>query len=1049
MKKIFYRRFLIAAAALAIAMPSLAIPAKPGVMTIVQPDGTELAVQLRGDERHHCYFTEDGFPIVRQNGYFYYAQIDEADQSIAATSMRVSNVDMRSAQETAYVASAPRTRMLTLLDAQAQKANASVRKAPARAQAGPGLFDENNFPANGKRKAIVILVEYTDVKFQLSDPHDYFSRMLTESGFSDYNGTGSCHDFFYQNSKGQFDPEFDLYGPITLAHNRAYYGGNGWGGDDQRPAEMVIEACDQLDDTVDFSEYDNNGDGYVDNIFIFYAGMGEASGGPAESVWPHSWNVTYATSVPQIHDGVQIDKYGCSNEWSNGRPDGIGTFVHEFSHVIGLPDLYATSYTSAFTPGAWSTLDYGPYNNDGCTPPNYSAFERYALGWLEPKVLTGPANVRLKTIDNNEACIIKTSDENEFFLFENRQQTGWDAYIPGHGMLVWHIDYEPSVWNNNTVNNSASHQYVDLEEADGTQSEYNRDGDAFPGTSGKTSFTDTTKPSMKSWNNVGQQKPITEITETNGVISFKVCGGLPDVTGVEITGITDITPVSAVASWTADENAVSYLVTCYTKSVIGDRETRSIAGDWQKKDVGNVLSVTIDGLQPLTEYYVEVCSTNGADISQPSEPKSFTTLEPTFDLTAPLATEATEITDSSFVANWQPLNGAAEYLLDVYSMQPTGEGILDVCDFTNGVKDLPDGWTSSSKSSYANTAYSGQAIPALRLTNDQAYVMSPTYADDIVSVSFWHRGSNVPEGNTIKVMASAAGQYVEIATVPVVNEAGGAVNELVDIPLGTRCIRIVYDAPAKGAIAIDDIVIGHGLQYDLLPVVQSASAGAKLSMAVSGLEPATEYFYTVTASDGQQLSLSSNTVKAVTLAKTSGDPTFDRLAPVALEATEVTDSSFVANWQAMDGAVEYFVSVYAAARDEEGAKVAVLESASAGAELSMAVKGLDASTEYVYVVTASDGSLVSLPSAQVAVTTLKREINGIASASAARAIRVDGKRVAIAAEPGQTVIACDTQGRVLYRGITGSDGRLTFDLPSSGIAIIRVGSTARAVGAGR
>ncbi|MDE7376234.1 MAG: M6 family metalloprotease domain-containing protein [Muribaculaceae bacterium] len=1043
MKKYILHKITVAAAACALAIPALAIPAKPGIMTIKQPDGTELAVQLRGDERHHCYFTPDGFPIVEQNGYFYYAKIDESAQSLEATAMRVSNVDMRTAAEAAYISTAPRQQMLTVLDSQAQKANATVKKAPSRAPQraaqGPGLFNENNFPANGKRKAIVILVEYKDHKFNLADPHDYFSRMLMEPGFSDYGGTGSCHDFFVQNSKGQFDPEFDLYGPITLSQNRSYYGGNDWSGNDQHPEQMVIEACNQLDATVDFSQYDNNGDGFVDNIFVFYAGMGEANGGSSDTVWPHSWNITSGTYIPYIYDGVQIDKYGCSNEWEGGKPDGIGTFVHEFSHVMGLPDLYATSYTSSFTPGAWSALDYGPYNNEGCTPPNYGAFERYALGWMEPRELTGATNVRLNTIDNNEACIIKTSKDNEFFLFENRQQTGWDTFVPGHGMLVWHVDYNESVWDSNKVNNTPSHQYVDIEEADGTQTDYTRDGDAFPGTKGVTSFTDTTRPSMKSWNNVGQQKPITEITETNGIITFKVCGGLPDVNGVAVTGVADITPVSAVASWTADENASSYLVTCYSKVAIEGREdAHVIAGDWQKKDVGNVLTVTIDGLQPLTEYFVEVCSTNGADISDPSEPVVFTTAEPTFDLLTPVAVEASEVTDSSFVANWQGLDGAVEYLVDVYSVLPTGESELDVCDFADGVKDLPAGWVSSSKSSYANSAYSGQAVPSLRLTTDQAYVMSPTYADDICSISFWHRGSNVPEGNSIKVMASVGGQYVEIANVPVVNEAGGLVTEINDVPLGVRSVRIVYDAPSKAAIAIDDITIGHGLKYDLMPVVKDASAGAALSLAITGLEPSTEYFYSVVASDGSLQSKTSNTIKVVTLEKSSDEPTFDQLAPVALEATEVTDSSFVANWQAMDGAVEYFVSVYAVG--EGAAKTPVLESASAGADLSMTVTGLSQLTAYVYVVTASDGTLTSLPSAEVAVATLEGEHDGIASATAAGAIKVDGKSVSIAAEPGQSVTVCDPQGRTLYRGITGADGRLAFDLLTSGIAILRVGN---------
>ena len=307
----------------------------------------------------------------------------------------------------------------------------------------------------------------------------------------------------------------------------SYYGGNDAVYDeDEHPEEMAIEACQQLDATVDFSQYDRDGDGYIDNVFIFYAGRGEADGGGDNTVWPHAWNVTSATNTPYVFDGVRLDSYGCTNEWTrDNRPDGVGTFIHEFSHVMGLPDLYSTDYSDAFTPGEWSALDYGPYNNDGCTPPLYGAFERYALGWMSPRVLDAATDVTLNPIGENEACMIPTSDSNEFFLLENRQQTGWDTYIPGHGMLVWHVLYDSGVWNKNEVNNDENKQYVDIEEADGKQTESTRAGDAFPGTSGKTSFTDTTKPSMKTWKGKSLNMPLTEIAENDGVITFKVKGG--------------------------------------------------------------------------------------------------------------------------------------------------------------------------------------------------------------------------------------------------------------------------------------------------------------------------------------------------------------------------------------------------------------------------------------------------------------------------------------------------------------------------------------------
>ena len=140
---------------------------------------------------------------------------------------------------------------------------------------------------------------------------------------------------------------------------------------------MVIEACRQLNPEIDFSQYDLDNDQYIDNVFIFYAGQGEASGGSSDCVWPHSWEVEIAEMGSQhIFDNVHLNRYACSNEWELSalgygyRPVGIGTFIHEFSHVMGLPDLDSTQYVEdTFTPGAWSVMDYGPYNNYGCTPP--------------------------------------------------------------------------------------------------------------------------------------------------------------------------------------------------------------------------------------------------------------------------------------------------------------------------------------------------------------------------------------------------------------------------------------------------------------------------------------------------------------------------------------------------------------------------------------------------------------------------------------------------------------------------------------------------------
>lgn len=877
-------------------MPAAAVPAKPGITMVQQADGTELPVRIMGDERSHFYLSDDGYLLINDKDTYYYGDVD-AQGDIVRSNIRATASQLRDGVARQFVQQVDMNRVYERLNARAAAARNVIATASADGpRKGPGLFAETNFPAKGHQKAIVVLVEYTDTKFQVEDPHSYFSRMLNEPGFSDYGGTGSAVDFFRENSLDQFIPEFDVFGPITLSQKMSYYGGNDWYGDDQRPEEMIIEACQLLDDSVDFSEYDRDGDGYIDNVFVFYAGRGEASGGSSDTVWPHSWNITAATYTPYYFDGVRLDRYGCSNEWEGTRPDGVGTFVHEFSHVMGLPDLYATSYTSAFTPGAWSALDYGPYNNDGCTPPMYSAFERYALDWVEPLPIDGPINATLNPIATNQCGIIRTSKDNEFFLVENRQQTSWDAYIPGHGMLIWHIDYNSSVWSSNKVNNTSSHQYVDLEEADGTQSEYSRDGDSFPGTSGKTSFTDDTTPSMKTWAGQKLNLPITDIAESSdGIITFKVCGGREPMQPTVAEDADEVSADGFTAHWQAieDEDA-SYILNVYS---LPEGDALRAPGDkqylegYKNLNVGKVTSYAVTGTEAGMEYFYTISVGDGWEQSEPSAPVSVVTGKLPMDRRSIKATAATEVTTSGFTANWEAVDDADSYLLSVYTKE-WGAPIIDVCDFTDGVNKLPEGWTSTSAASYANAAYSGEAVPALRLSTVQDVLTTPVYTEGIRTFSFWHRGNGSTEGDVIVVEAFAAEQWSKIAEVAVVKEKGGATTELTDeIPGGTSQMRIYYKRTGgKGALALDDVKVGYSETSAAVPVegLTDVEVGNVTSYAVTDLNDATEYFYTVRAADADGvLSKASNEIAVTTeagqgnsgIADVASD-TLDTSAPV-------------------------------------------------------------------------------------------------------------------------------------------------------------------------
>lgn len=535
-------------------LPGKAVPAFPGILTITTADGDKLKVRIIGDEHFSLYKSEDGYPLEEIDGNFYFADISTTGE-IINSGIKARNIESRDDEAIAYLSTIDMTDMNHRIENLA-RINA-IKKFPSERSSYPshfsasqisnngddelipnergyGLFPDACFPSIGDQKALVVLVEYADVKFDdRYDPHDYFSRMLNEDGFSDLGGTGSAAEYFRLNSNNMFKPVFDVYGPISLKYEQAYYGGNLFTYNDMHAPEMIIEACDILEPEIDFTEYDRNNDGYVDNIFVIYAGAGEATGGGPDTVWPHSWNLNESGYREMWVDDVCVNNYGCTNEWSVfDRPDGVGTFIHEFSHVLGLPDLYATSYNGAFTPGEWSALDFGPYNNNGCTPPLYGAFERYALGWTTPIEMTAGESITLPPVIENEFIIIPTPKDSEYFLLENRQQTGWDEFIPGHGMLIWHVDYDNDVWGTNTVNNNPGHQYCDIEEADRIQSEDTRDGDAFPGAAGITTFSAKTRPAMKTWDKVALDFVISNIREEDGMIIF-------DVTNSGQSGVSD------------------------------------------------------------------------------------------------------------------------------------------------------------------------------------------------------------------------------------------------------------------------------------------------------------------------------------------------------------------------------------------------------------------------------------------------------------------------------------------------------------------------------
>ena len=335
-------------------------------------------------------------------------------------------------------------------------------------------------------KGLLILVNYNDITFNEQNNQLAFDSLANGDNYT-YNGaTGSCKAYFEAQSNGQYAPEFDVIGPITLPHTSAYYAANDATDNDQYVVDFVVDACKGADSLgVDFSQYDNDNNGIVDFIYIIYAGYAESEGAGTTTMWPHNWDLIsalyfgysnmdeyYANSdtdfkLPSF-DGKLVNAYACSNElrMATKKRAGIGTICHEFSHVLGLPDYYLTVTDSEtnpnqrLTPGAWSLMGYGNYLNDGNTPPNYSVYDKYFLGWVTPEVLSKTQELTIPA--DGESYFMLTRNEQHVaegayrtdtvYYIENRQQEGWDAYLPGHGMLVWQVIFDEKDWFNNWPN---------------------------------------------------------------------------------------------------------------------------------------------------------------------------------------------------------------------------------------------------------------------------------------------------------------------------------------------------------------------------------------------------------------------------------------------------------------------------------------------------------------------------------------------------------------------------------------------------------------------
>ena len=584
----FFKSFpVFAVLALSFCGAALAVPAYPGLIESKQPDGSVVQIRVMGNEHFHYTVSEDSELIARDSlGYWNYA-----DEQGKPTGMRFHHRDKRGDKERKFNEKRDSKKILKEFQKRGRDRKRPLHRSEVPQEGGADTASLNSVPfraaplraavatptgdvvqiatrpkftqsmTTGEIRGLIILVQFSDVKFKSSDPQAAFTRYMNEEGYHENGMHWSVRDYYVANSMGAFKPTFDVLAPVTLSNNRAYYGTLQISYDGTNyydyPDSAFIEAIKLIKQRgdVDFTLYDNDGDQKVDFVYMIYAGIGEADTGIEYAIWPQAAYVNPIAVAGNCsgwsRNCYYVSHYACSNEISGNAYAhdtstkilaGIGTFVHEYGHVLGLPDFYNTEdMNDQSTPFIWSLMDLGEYNsyaeNDllaGTAPPRLTAFERYSLGWLTPRVLEKQnGEITLYGIDQNDAILIPSTNKNEYFFLDYRAKYDEIAPLPNSGMLVWRVSYNASAWDNNKVNVKDAYRMnlIRSDKDDSLQTvrngwytyraptleDENLKGDPFPGIKDVTEFDEFITYARE---NLGLR--IYDIAETDSAVTFKV-----------------------------------------------------------------------------------------------------------------------------------------------------------------------------------------------------------------------------------------------------------------------------------------------------------------------------------------------------------------------------------------------------------------------------------------------------------------------------------------------------------------------------------------------
>ncbi len=512
---------------------SYAIPAKPGYTQFTQPDGSTLTIGVRGDEYVHWAVSVDGYTLLPNDfGTYEYAMLSNEGKMILS-GIQANEPGNRSFTEISFLNTINTGLFYTIAQVSEIK-----EKCPIKPNYGSKI---GGFPTTGTRKLLLILANFNNTT--TTNTQAQFDNYMNQAN---YNSIGSFKDFYLQNSYNLLTINTTVTVWVTVPNTHNYYGPQAkW-------AEFVRDAVNAADAAgVDFTQYDNDGDGDVDGVAVVHQGRGQEESGSTNDIWSHNWNLASGGFPGFYKDGKLINDYTCQPERNGGSMTTIGVMCHEFGHNLGSPDFYDTDYNtggSYIGTGSWDVMADGSWNGGGARPCHHNAWTKALYTWTTPTLITTTGTKTLRKADTYQDVFkFITASSNEYYLMENRQQVGFDLGIPGHGMIIYHVDGNYITSHMSAVN-ATNHQgmYPVCASATGNPpsvyGSINSGGCSYPGTTSKTQFTDATTPWAKSWAGVNSNTPINTIAEASQIITFNVAavGGLAPVADFMTGGSTTI-----------------------------------------------------------------------------------------------------------------------------------------------------------------------------------------------------------------------------------------------------------------------------------------------------------------------------------------------------------------------------------------------------------------------------------------------------------------------------------------------------------------------------